>query len=313
MNNIMRRIWTVYKDGGIRSVPLLISKRYKRRRRLWTRLGSAGFFLAKRLPTSRPPVLILSLPRSGSSWVGATMGRAQNAMYLREPLTQGLNHYGLFETTVFDVNPNDPPRVYAKCAAKAFAGFPAFPDRIAVFRDQWSLRDRSHRRLVIKEVNPLASKWLLQSYTPRALFLIRHPAAVAASYRRQGWRPLLTDDDWTRHGAYQGRAHRFALDSLEGYDDYRIIHYEALCADPLPEFSTLFAFAELGWNETTQAFIAETTSSEDRRGNSRVARDSAAMIDAWREQVTQQQLQSLREGYRIHDLPWYVGDRHWLL
>ncbi len=276
-------------------------------------MGTAGFVLAKHLPTMQPPVLILSLPRSGSSWAGATLGRARNAMYLREPLTQGLNHRGLFETTVFDVNPNDPPSVYAECAANAFAGFPAFPERIARFREQWSLTTRSTRRLVIKEVNPLAIKWLVRSYEPRVLFLVRHPAAVAASYKRKGWRQLVTDNDWKRHGAYQGCAHRFALDSLEGYDDYRIVHYEALCANPLAEFSGLFHFCELTWDSYIEAFITGTTSSEDSIRDRRVTRDSLAMIHAWREQVTRRQLRSLRSGYSMYDLPWYADDEHWCL
>jgi len=55
---------------------------------LWARWGFISKLLALMLRPRQPSTLVLSLPRSGSSWVGETLGSALNALYLREPVTQ---------------------------------------------------------------------------------------------------------------------------------------------------------------------------------------------------------------------------------
>ena len=54
----------------------------------WARWGPVSSFLARKFKTAAPPILVFSLPRSGSSWVGEILGSASNALYLREPMTQ---------------------------------------------------------------------------------------------------------------------------------------------------------------------------------------------------------------------------------
>src|SRR5262245_59245043 len=47
-------------------------------------------------------------------------------------------------------------------------------------------RDRGRRRL-IKEVNPLGADHFVRDAQVTCVILVRHPAAVAASYHRMGW------------------------------------------------------------------------------------------------------------------------------
>ena len=162
----------------------------------WARRGRVSALLARLLRTQGPPVLVLSLGRSGSTWLGATLGRAANALHLHEPLTQPLLAAGQDQQTNFEVDPARPPALYARCAQAAFAGLPAFPLRpgtrptqIVRYPEQWALAQRSRRRLVIKEINPFACGWLLQAYRPRLIYLVRHPAAVALSNHRLGFLP----------------------------------------------------------------------------------------------------------------------------
>ena len=52
----------------------------------WAGEGKLSLQIARLLRPQMPSVLILSFPRSGSSWVGKTLGRASNALYMREPI-----------------------------------------------------------------------------------------------------------------------------------------------------------------------------------------------------------------------------------
>jgi hypothetical protein len=113
--------------------------------------------------------------------------------------------------TNFYVDPDDPPAAYAASARAAFSGLPSFalpaerPTRIVRHPGQWSLRQRRQRRLVIKEINPFACEWLLKTYSPRVIYLVRHPAAVALSNARLGF--MQGNEIWREQGLHQGRAH----------------------------------------------------------------------------------------------------------
>ena len=69
----------------------------------WSRFGAASLLLAKTVKSRRPATLILSLPRSGSSWVGEILGSAANALYLREPITQTLIASGESNLAIMDI------------------------------------------------------------------------------------------------------------------------------------------------------------------------------------------------------------------
>lgn len=262
---------------------------------LWARWGSVSKAIAQRLMPQHPPVLVLSLPRSGSSWVGETLGRATNALYLREPVTQGDK---AFWRTVFSPEEPDVAESYQRLADKAFLAWPDSPRNIVIFPPQWALIWRRPRRLVIKEVNPLACEWYIRRYQPRVLLLVRHPVGVALSWHKKGW--LSAEPEvWAGNGKTQGRALRFALDALEGYDAHIRVVYEQVCADPLGEFEHMFAFAGLSWNSLIRAFIRWSTG------------DSKKMIDAWRGKISPEAMEAMRSSYRQFDLPWYQKDEEW--
>lgn len=275
---------------------------------IWARWGFASRYIAKLWKPHNPPVLVLSLPRSGSSWVGEMLGAATDALYLREPVTQGdamFYHLG----TVIDPNALEIEPVYRSLADKAFIGWPDFEDSIVRFPQQWRLIWRRPRRVVIKEVNPLACAWYAQHYQPRIVFLVRHPAAVATSWRKLGWLGSSVDD-WAKNGAHQGRALRAACDALAQYALHCTISYEALCLDALSEFKRLFDFAGLIWDDQIRERIRRKSQGEwvDGEHTSRV---SAKMIDAWRNDVEADLLAALKEAYLPFDLPWYCDETMW--
>jgi len=122
--------------------------------------------------------------------------------------------------------------------------------------------------LVIKEVNPMALPWITVRFRPKIIFLVRHPAAVAASHFRLGWRNVSLEerippdmwssksrygvnaDFWTQHGHFQAEALQIALEALENYPDHRLVTYEDLCANPIGIFQDLYGWAGLPWTES---------------------------------------------------------------
>jgi hypothetical protein len=278
----------------------------------WAGLGRASWLLARMIPPLQPALLVLSLPRSGSSWVGGTLGGAKDALYLREPINQTRVARGATETLV-EVHPAAPADEYREPAEMAFAGLPAFPPLVVTLPDQWRLAERRRRRLVIKEVNPLAGAYLVGRFRPRLILLVRHPAGVALSFCERGW---WSPDSvtWEEMGVRQGVLLRAALEVVQNYADHRVVRYEDLCRDPLARFRELFAFAELAWDHDVVAHIEKETSEGDPAADPYfTSRPSRLMATAWSRAIGREALQQLRNGYAPHCLPWYQADEDWLL
>lgn len=264
-----------------------------------------------------PGILIISLPRSGSSWVGSILGAAGNAIYLREPLNQSYLAAG-GEGTVFAVDDATLPAGYAAAASAAFQAQPAFDPGIAPHPRQWTRRNRRRGRVVVKEVNPFICDWLARLYRPRIVLLLRHPAAIAQSYRRMGWdlsyAPLGIDPHepfWTRHGDFQARTLRHVLGFSQRYDDISIVHYEDICADPIARFRDLFDHCRLDWSTEIERRIRRQSSSNDDPSSYATSRISQRTADAWRRTLSAAELAEVRRGYMRQPLPWYQAESHW--
>lgn len=291
----------------------------------WTRLGPLGRLLEAPLRPHRTPLLVISIPRSGSSWVGGVLGSAPGALYLREPFNQ-LHLAAGGEQTLFrvapGVGPDAAPAAYERAGECVFSARPTFPRALNIVqeRDQWTLARRRKGLLVIKEVNPLALEWLLHGRDLRVLLLVRHPAAVTLSLRRMGWWGSPEDHPdqgpdaetvWCKHGERQAEVLSHALEVLDSRPDTRLVTYEELCAEPQAHFEELARWAGLDWGAEQSARVAERSGGGNRGDAYSTNRDSRAMAEAWRDDVGDDQLHGLRAGWRSRDLPWYSEDAEW--
>lgn len=268
--------------------------------------------------------------------MGEVLGSAADAIYLREPITQGLHVAGVPVQDAVAVDPLSLPLAHRRIAAAVFAAVPAFPASIVPQPAAWSLRARRARRLVVKEINPLLLEHLLGRHRPRLVMLLRHPAAVALSYARLGWssdaqsarlaryladvglrecaRPLeAATGFWARQGAFQGAAQRVILQRLLDRADHRTVRYEDLCASPVEQFRALFDFAGLAWSGAMEAVIRAHSAGGDEADTYGTRRDSRAMIDRWRTRVRAEDLAELRRTYEAFALPWYSSEEDWSL
>lgn len=301
----------------------------------WVGFGYISLFFAKTFSPRLPPVLVLSLPRSGSSWVGEILGNATNALYLREPVTQSNMQQRGENRAILHVDKDGPDIALQRYANNAFNGLPDFLPGIIHDVKQWDIKTRSRKKVVIKEVNPLAAGWLISEFAPQVIFLVRHPAAVAASYNRLGWRnPHLSDvysslnqihrsnpskvrsfsntnDFWTNQGLMQGGCLSYAMAVLAAYPNTTIVKYEDLCEYPTEHFRKLFRSTGLTWSSQSEKMIQEKTSSNDQKGAYSTSRDSKSMPWAWTKHVSREEVNRLRTAFSGFSLPWYTSDDDW--
>jgi hypothetical protein len=228
---------------------------------------------------------------------------------LREPLNQ-VRHAAGYRATLEPIYNRVLNVHYQTAARNSFLGLPptAARRRIVTNPSQWRYSERPERRLVIKEVNPYLADWLVHAHRPRLVYLLRHPAAVAVSFRQQGW--LSESPMWREVGDRFGRAHAAAWQGLQSYADVMYADYDALCETPRDQFQRLFAFAGLTWNAATASHLeARITSSDDRPyGLNRV---SQSMARNWVGKLTPAELAELKAGFLGHPTPWYQSESDW--
>lgn len=299
----------------------------------WVGLGRVTDFLARLFPPQGPPVLILSLPRSGSSWVGEILGHAVNALYLREPITQSNMQQRHADGAVISMETAD--EYLQAFSDNAFAGIPDFFPDVITDTKQWSLLGRKKRRVVIKEVNPLASKWLMSTYKPKIIFVIRHPAAIASSFNRLGWtdinlshinkslhninkkmvdfenRDFNKNDFWEMFGVMCGVCYCYMLNIIDEYPNSMVFSYEELCSDSVSIFQEIFKFSELIWDDNIELLIKSKSSVNDDTNPYSTDRYTSQMPDRWRKTLSRENLDRLHKSYLRFELPWYVSDSEW--
>lgn len=285
-------------------------------------------------PFCDPPVLLLSLPRGGSSWIGSILGAAENSYYLREPITQSYQALHPGGPVTFELDACVDRQAYRRFACAAFSGLPAFPPAIRPYRHQqwWARRSRCH--MVVKEVNPLVLDWILDEFKPIVVYLIRHPVAVAHSYHSQGWtgvpfermftagsRSALSarysfscrDDFWKKIGALQAMVQNTVMDSLQAAPAFKVIQYEEFCIHPAENFERLFRFCGLRMDARVWDLMNRSTSTQGdyRPGQYDTDRNTSDMADRWRSVVGESDIALIKSGYFENSPRFYVSDEEW--
>lgn len=199
---------------------------------------------------------------------------------------------------------------------------PPYPDVINNI-DHFSLVQRQTRHLLIKEVNPKATGFYCQRYRPKIIFILRHPAAVALSFARQGWlespdTQLDTGDPdanrWEMFGYAYGSTIQYALNIIQSCCDREIILYENLILDPEEQFKRLFQSLNLDMPKDYKEILQYYCYSHDLlENNYQTRRMSKDIIYKWREELSNQEIASLRKGFTLSGAEFYSNDTDWHL
>ena len=231
----------------------------------------------------RHDVVLIGLPRSGTSWVGSVLGSSPSVEYLREPVTQSWLDAG-HPSPLVDPKDDDGYRHHAT-----------------------QILASTESRRLIKEVNPLLVPVLVEESRLQVIVLYRHPCAVALSYHERGWTGLNLEerfgvessgDFWHDHGAYQALLLRPAVASLA--DPLGLVSYEDLTHDPLIGFAELATRLGLEWGESSVGHLRSTLASDDRSDPYALQRDAAQARDRWKSVLTRGQQDGVVAGYRRH-------------
>lgn len=278
--------------------------------------------LAQLSPFSTPPILILSFPRSGSSWVGKVLAKSTGVAYLREPITQQyiFEHGGRF--ALVDVNKNSSARsIYQKLSDEAFQGI---PPRHSLVVNNW--RDfaypyRKGKRILIKEVNPRAARFYCENYKPKVVLLLRHPAAIALSFYQLGWLEsadvqMQTSNPhaspWEKFGYAYGTIMQDAIQALKADGDHQIVVYRHLAEDPYNQFKKLFHALQLELPANYDALIGKYGHSSKSTSKSELDRTSRNIVFRWREELSDLQISELQAGFLQSKMEQYREPAEWI-
>lgn len=302
---------------------------------LWANYGTFSKLIAQRVPTQFPPVLIISIPRSGSSWVGEVLGFSKNSLYLREPITTTyMNSIKGLGPSFFEIVPGNVPPIYKWSADAAFIGLPTFnKSKIVNNPEKWSILSRTNKRVVIKEVNPLSLEWFIEQYMPRIIYLVRHPAAVANSFYKKGWTQKQFErrfsietlntlgvywDDYSssffeEFGALQAFIFQNSIKILRDYSDYMIVRYEELCTEPINTYRKLYNFADLDWDGEVERKILKLSeaSVSSHTGSSDLNMKSNEMLKKWQEELPEQAIKEIKGAYLSINHDQYYNAKVW--
>lgn len=300
-----------------------------------SRAPVAGDLIAAVVPPKRPSILLVSLPRAGSSWIGGILGAAEGALYLREPLTQStLEHVGRKGTAAyFELGACKDKRAYERFAALTFKGIPRFNRGIVQYPEQWRLATRSGKQIVVKEVNPLVIEYLWERYRPRIVFLVRHPVPMMRSFAvlgssgerfRAAFLPETLaaiekdyvipegTDLYEQGGAFQAIIQHRVMSFLKSVD-HMVVRYEDVCADPLAEFTRIFDFCGLPLSAALRQEIVRSSQAENDYvpGAYDTARNSVAMKDRWKHEMDPRDIERVRRSYFANRPIFYTDESDW--
>lgn len=168
---------------------------------------------------SAPRVLVVGLPRSGTTWVGEVLGRTAGARYLHEPDNHLVRPEAWWAKRRLGPYPelgrgddgggSDAGRDYERLWDKAFTGGPhpaplygclRILQRAGAPRVSGRLASRlgAHPAagpLVVKSVHSArALEWIADRFDPAVVVVERHPFGVISSWRKLGWDDFLDTD-----------------------------------------------------------------------------------------------------------------------
>lgn len=249
--------------------------------RLSFRMG--GFFsFGMAVRRSGSPLYLMSLPRSGSSWIGSILASHPDLYYHFEPMNPDYNPLAKDRMAV---------RVPGRCepsVARYVNGLEKgtlFSILSLLHQPPW--RFFTARRILVKDVYSMFSHMILLEHRIECILLVRHPCQVAKSHIGRGILPPLhrlaenleevdamrkltenfrtglraDENPWFQMGLYWEMAHQLVLS--DGAECFRsIIRYEDVVEDPTRQFKKILTVLGLSCPDKIQKRILRTTTAD---------------------------------------------------
>jgi hypothetical protein len=301
------------------------------------------------------PILVAGVARSGTTWVGRTLTAGGEAEYVDEPLNirrsfgvEGLRGRRWYAYITLE---NEEEHLAGLQDALAFrysfisdvrhaSSYVDVLHAAKLWRRSLSARV-SRKRAVVKEPHAaFSAEWFVRRLGCDCVVTVRHPAAVASSWKRLGWtfdfthlldQPLLMRErlepfrtemedarsrDPISQAALLWRLVYFVVaDYSRQVPGVRVVRHEDLARDPVGSFADLYALLGLSFTEGARLAVAK---SSDHRNPSEATRadpysvtlDTAANLELWRTRLTSDEIARVRATTE-HVARQYYSDADW--
>ena len=302
---------------------------------------------------SRGPIHVAGMARAGTSWVAEMLRAAGGFVHLNEPFNLkhppgqspgslnapvpvGYLYVAEHNADIFRPALHDTFRFRYRHLAELRRNRSGFAlAKMAKYSSAFAVGAlRRKRPLLDDPYASLAAPWIAEEFDGQVALLVRHPAAMVASYRKLGYRahfrhfldqPQLmadyfepdraemealveTDDRVAQVATFWTMLHRVLADMADRSDRLHVVRYEDLCADPVGEFERLFTRLGLEFNDAARAEVIRGTegSSKNQSHSWRISRhgglsrtafrpmDSKAMIWAWKKTIEPEEAARIR-------------------
>lgn len=180
------------------------------------------------------------------------------------------------------------------------------------------------RYLLKDPIALLSAGWLYERYNLKVICMIRNPLAFAGSLKKQGWdfdfKNFLDQKElmnrWLKPFKEEmGRTDRDSdlierisllwnvlnfviLEYREKYPEWLFMKHEELARNPVENFRMMFNYLGLEFNREIEQFIIDFTSKKnpaEAESNDLQPRDSRKTIDTWKERLTEEEIERVRE------------------
>jgi hypothetical protein len=298
---------------------------WERQRQWRRRMELLGGFLNVHIDTNfdhRNTVLLCGSPRSGTTWATDILNYDNSYRLMLEPFNS--DHVRLcraFHRWQYLAPENDDLR-FLEPARSIMSGN---------VRDAWI--DRRNRRIIadrrlIKQHGLLMLGWLRRHFPGvQTVYLMRHPLAVVNSRLQLGWKQDVREYALTQPALVRDHLLPFqqAIESAQGdweslllcwcienyvalkqlpAADIHLLSYERLCTDPRAEIQRLFD--GLGRKVDDRVFARMRKPSVQARVSADGAHSAVLartnLIDAWRDSVSDQQMDRALDILRLFGL-----------
>ena len=298
-------------------------------------LKKAAYAVMKSIPPGRVAFL-LGHDRSGSTWLGRTIGLASDSLYLHEPLNEhasGLGNWNLYNQYVAEDESNEAMERVFDPAVRGVGVRDLTKGEIVG-------RVTGRKMVVIKETGGMMNGgWLRRRYGGQVLLLLRHPAPVILSNIRMGkhnahnWLEKLAgqhrlveeychdvdflalagnrDDLIAAFTVVYCVRYRVALAQLARNPDWHLLKYEEFCEDPVGRFRDLYRILGLDFTAGIERAIRDRCSdggSQAFYGTRRVSRDHATK---WQSQMDERNKHKVRRILDAFGFPHYRSTADW--
>lgn len=303
----------------------------------WTKQAATTLLNVHR-PSEKKDILILSAPRSGSTWLMEVLYSEPGMKFINEPLGKRILDYWDFLPIETRWNYIDLSRHEKKVLKEYFTA----DDLIGHFGPRNPFHpdyDLFTDRRVIKTVraNPLI-EWFLDEFDFQVIYLLRHPIAQTLSSLKRGhhhqiedfldsetYRERLSDrqlefaeeaassDDRLRQFVTQWVLDNFVPLGLHDHPSLTIITYEELVCR-FPEFVSFFC-ERFGLTGETRILSKEnrpsrTSDSSGRETQEKIRdRNKTYLIRKWEEEVSKGRARELLDIQEIFDRTIYSAGR----